>query len=110
MTETMDLSKFQIDLLTVLVEDARAGMRAKEELEAQYGTSINHGRVYQNLDALQELGLVVKVQEGVDGRTHRYEPTEEGVVAARAYAQELWTRVRDKPETVQRALGGLDSG
>lgn len=66
-----DLSGFQRDLLYVIADlgDPK-GLRIKEELEMYYGTDINHGRLYPNLDTLVEKGLIEKGQS--DDRTNYY--------------------------------------
>ncbi len=72
-----DLTAFQRDLLVVIAGiDTPYGLAIKEEMEEYYESEINHGRLYPNLDALVEAGLVSKGQ--IDRRTNRYELTEKG--------------------------------
>ena len=52
------------------------GLAIKRELEAYYGSEVNHGRLYPNLDDLVEDGLVEKSE--LDKRTNQYELTEAG--------------------------------
>jgi len=71
-----ELTAFQRNILTTLAEEARYGLAIKRELESYYGTEVNHGRLYPNLDDLVELGLVEKSE--LDKRTNQYELTEAG--------------------------------
>jgi DNA-binding PadR family transcriptional regulator len=71
-----ELTAFQRNILTILAEEARYGLAIKRELEAYYGSEVNHGRLYPNLDDLVELGLVEKSE--LDKRTNQYELTEAG--------------------------------
>ncbi|MFB6117308.1 PadR family transcriptional regulator [Halosegnis sp.] len=71
-----ELTAFQRNILTILAEEARYGLAIKRELEEYYGTEVNHGRLYPNLDDLVELGLVEKSE--LDKRTNQYELTEAG--------------------------------
>jgi len=72
-----DLTGFQRDLLIVVAGlDRPYGLAIKEWLEAEYGTDVNHGRLYPNLDALVEDGFVE--QGTIDKRTNRYALTEKG--------------------------------
>jgi len=49
-----DLTAFQQNILAILAEEARYGLAIKRELENYYGTEVNHGRLYPNLDDLVE--------------------------------------------------------
>jgi len=72
-----DLTGFQRDLLYVIADlDEPKGLAIKDELEQYYGTEINHGRLYPNLDSLVEKGLVEKGQ--IDDRTNSYTLTGRG--------------------------------
>ncbi len=72
-----DLTGFQRDLLYVIAGmDEPHGLAIKQELESYYGTEINHGRLYPNLDTLVEKGLVEKGQ--IDKRTNSYTLTQRG--------------------------------
>lgn len=73
-----DLTKFQRDLLYVVSGfEEPYGLEIKGELESYYESDINHGRLYPNLDALVEKGLVEKGQK--DRRTNSYSLTSRGV-------------------------------
>ncbi|WP_435195716.1 PadR family transcriptional regulator [Natronomonas sp. EA1] len=71
-----ELTAFQQNILVILAEEARYGLAIKRELEEYYGTEVNHGRLYPNLDDLVEMGLVEKSE--LDKRTNQYALTEEG--------------------------------
>ena len=72
-----DLTGFQRDLLyTVAGLDEPHGLAIKEELETYYEKEIHHGRLYPNLDALVEKGLVEKGR--IDDRTNAYTLTQRG--------------------------------
>lgn len=70
-----DLTGFQRDLLyTIAALNDPKGLTIKDELEAYYGSEINQGRLYTNLDTLVEQGLVEKGQ--LDRRTNQYTLTD----------------------------------
>jgi len=71
-----DLTAFQRNILVILSEEPMYGLAVKRELEGYYGSEVNHGRLYPNLDDLVELGLVEKSE--LDKRTNQYELTDEG--------------------------------
>lgn len=71
------LTGFQRDLLYVLAGfEQPSGQDVKEELEQYYGSEINHGRLYPNLDTLVSNELVEK--GAIDRRTNYYALTEKG--------------------------------
>lgn len=74
-----DTTKFQLRILAILADEARYGLAIKRELEAYYGTEVNHGRLYPNLDDLVEAGLVEKSE--LDKRTNEYAITDRGFQA-----------------------------
>src|SRR6056297_2578344 len=74
-----DLTAFQQNILVILAEEPMYGLAIKRHLEDYYGTEVNHGRLYPNLDDLVELGLVEKSE--LDKRTNQYELTDDGVAA-----------------------------
>ncbi len=75
-TAARDLTAFQQNILTILSEEPMYGLAIKRELEAYYGTEVNHGRLYPNLDDLVEMGYIEKSE--LDKRTNQYELTEAG--------------------------------
>jgi DNA-binding PadR family transcriptional regulator len=72
-----ELTAFQQNILVILTEEPRYGLAIKRELEEYYGTDVNHGRLYPNLDDLVEMGLVEKSE--LDKRTNQYALTDAGV-------------------------------
>lgn len=71
------LTHFQRDILTVATGlDEPHGLAIKAELEAAYGTDVNHGRLYPNLDSLVNQGLLEKGT--IDRRTNSYTITDKG--------------------------------
>lgn len=72
-----DLTGFQRDLLYAIAGlDGPKGLELKDELENYYEKEIHHGRLYPNLDALVDKGLVEKRKP--DQRTNAYIPTRRG--------------------------------
>jgi DNA-binding PadR family transcriptional regulator len=71
-----DLTAFQQNILVILAEEPMYGLAIKSHLETYYGTEVNHGRLYPNLDDLVEMGLVEKSE--LDKRTNQYALTDEG--------------------------------
>jgi len=71
-----DLTAFQHNILVILSEEPMYGLAIKRQLEEYYGTEVNHGRLYPNLDSLVDMGLVEKSE--LDKRTNQYELTEDG--------------------------------
>ena len=74
-----DLTAFQQNILVILAEEPMYGLAIKRELEDYYGSEVNHGRLYPNLDELVEMGLVEKSE--LDKRTNQYELTDDGLDA-----------------------------
>jgi len=97
-TEFQESGKFKVDILTLLVESPRSGADIRRQLEDDYDKEIPHGRVYQNLDWLVDRGYANKEENAINGKTHRYEATEKGVVAARTYHSKGYQRVRRLPK------------
>lgn len=72
-----DLTGFQRDLMYVVAGlEQPHGLAIKDELEDYYGTEINPGRLYPNLDTLVEKGLIEKGEK--DPRTNFYTLTRRG--------------------------------
>jgi len=72
-----DLTGFQRDLLFVVAGlDEPNGLEIKDEIEDYYETTINHGRLYPNLDTLVDTELIEKTKQ--DERTNAYRLTEGG--------------------------------
>jgi DNA-binding PadR family transcriptional regulator len=71
-----ELTAFQQNILIILSEEPLYGLAIKRELEEYYGSEVNHGRLYPNLDDLVEMGFVEKSE--LDKRTNQYSLTEDG--------------------------------
>lgn len=72
-----EMTKFERDMIYVLAGlDEPKGLAVKEELELYYNETVNHGRLYPNLDGLVEDGYVNKGE--IDKRTNKYVLTEKG--------------------------------
>jgi DNA-binding PadR family transcriptional regulator len=74
-----ELTAFQHNILVILGKEPMYGLAIKRELEEYYGTEVNHGRLYPNLDELVGMGLVEKSE--LDKRTNQYELTDDGYAA-----------------------------
>ena len=71
------LHAFQRDCLRVVATLGEPkGLAVKERLSTFYGEEVNHGRLYPNLDALVDEGLVQKGTK--DKRTNSYALTDWG--------------------------------
>ena len=87
------LTKFQLRTLAIVANKPRYGLAVKRELESYYGESVNHGRLYPNLDDLVDKGLVEKGQ--LDKRTNEYAATELGHSVLASEIAWLSARQRD---------------
>lgn len=82
MGDMQDLTGFQRDLMFVIAGlDEPKGLDVKDVVEQYYEEEIRHGRLYPNLDALVEKGLIEKGQH--DRRTNKYTLNEAGRQAIR---------------------------
>lgn len=82
------MTGFKRDLLLTVARLSGSnpyGQVVKQELEEQYGESINHGRLYQNLDELSDMGFVRKLP--LDGRTNAYRLTEQAASELRSHRE-----------------------
>lgn len=78
-----ELTGFQRDLLYVVAGlDTPSGKTIGQTLEQSWEDEISHGRLYPNLDALAEAGLVEKGE--INRRTNFYALTEAGAESLRA--------------------------
>jgi DNA-binding PadR family transcriptional regulator len=105
----LDVTLFQLNTMLVLSEEPAYGLAIKSELEAYYGEEVNHGRLYPNLDALVEQGLLEKGQ--LDERTNEYALTDAGRDALDEYFR--WAAANHTPdsetcEAICAALSGED--
>lgn len=72
-----ELTGFQRDILYVIAGHGEPhGLAIQEDLENYYDTEVHHGRLYPNLDALVDEGLVEKGKR--DRRTNYYTLTVHG--------------------------------
>jgi len=75
-----DLHGFQRELLLVAAEvggdELPKGLTLMSRLEDQYSDPINHGRLYTNLNDIENEGLIET--EETDERTNAYRITERG--------------------------------
>lgn len=72
-----DLNDFRRDLLIILAgKDKPSGQEIKHEIEVEYGTKVNHGRLYPALDDLKHHGFIEKGE--LDRRTNYYTLTDLG--------------------------------
>lgn len=72
-----DLTAFQRDVLyTVASLGEPYGLAIRDELSEYYGTEVNHGRLYPNLDELADRGYLVKTRH--DERKNTYSLTDRG--------------------------------
>ncbi len=99
-----DLSGFQRDCLEEIQRldrdgETSYGLAIKRRLEPQHG-EVNHGRLYPNLDALVDRGLVEKSE--FDQRTNEYTLTDKG----RALLIQRVERLADACEMATATAGG----
>ena len=95
-----ELTAFQQSILVILAEDARYGLAIKRELENYYGSEVNHGRLYPNLDDLVEVGLVEKSE--LDKRTNEYALTDEGLEAVLGQLEWTFSKIATGEERTDR--------
>jgi DNA-binding PadR family transcriptional regulator len=86
------LSGFQRDLLVAiswleLEGETCYGLAIKRAIEEVYSDPVTHGRLYQNLDELDEQRLIEKRE--LDRRTNEYVMTEKGTELLRTHAELL---------------------
>ena len=85
-----ELPDFQRDILLILARSGPThGQGLVDDLGALRDETINHGRLYPNLDKLAGKGLVEKSIRATDGRTNEYDLTLSGRVALRNHAGRL---------------------
>lgn len=102
----VELSKFQLDLLSLIAESPRPGLRLRDALEDQYQKAVDHSQVYRQLDKLVELGLVEKQVNGATGRGNLYELTDRGAEVVGLYFGRAWQRINPGLEKYHRSSGG----
>jgi len=105
-TQWTDLTAFQRDLLEVILDtasrdDPRSGQEIKVDLEAHREETVNHGRLYPNLDTLEAHGLIEV--EKIDDRTNGNRPTEAAIELIRqrdGRTHEVAAQYDREPQTV----------
>ncbi|MFC6836515.1 PadR family transcriptional regulator [Halomarina ordinaria] len=102
-----ELTAFQQNILVILSEEPRYGLAIKRELEDYYGSEVNHGRLYPNLDDLVEMGLVEKSE--LDKRTNQYALTEEGKEAVLGQLRWVFSRFVTDSERADELRTLVDS-
>jgi len=71
------MTEFRWNALYVIADtEPVKGVKIKVELEAYYGSEVNHGRLYPNLDTLADINLIWKRKR--DRRTSEYGLTARG--------------------------------
>ena len=73
-----DLTGFQRDLLTIIAkfDESPSGQQIKDRWEDEHDQETTHGRLYPNLDTLEDNDLMVRGEK--DRRTNYYELSSEG--------------------------------
>lgn len=75
--EFAELTGFQRDLLVIIAGlEGEKGLAVKEELETYYDDTVNHGRLYPNLDTLVEKDYLDKFE--LNNRSNGYRLTDTG--------------------------------
>lgn len=96
MPDPPNLTAFQRDAMRFLAKTGRIyGLGLKRELEDWYGSPVNHGRLYPNLDKLVGAGLVNKGK--IDDRTNWYELSERG----RTVVEQFHVEYRDGVNAIE---------
>jgi DNA-binding PadR family transcriptional regulator len=102
-----DLTAFQQNILVILAEEPMYGLAIKRQLETYYGTDVNHGRLYPNLDDLVEMGLVEKSE--LDKRTNQYELTDDGHAALLDQFDWMFSKFVTDDERATELAGLIDA-
>jgi len=102
-----DLTAFQQNILVILAEEPMYGLAIKRHLESYYGTEVNHGRLYPNLDDLVEMGLVEKSE--LDKRTNQYELTAQGHDALLDQFDWMFSKFVSNDERAEEITGLVES-
>lgn len=99
-------TQLQIEILAALMglEGKHAsGQEIKDRLTGTALPSLNHGRLYPNIDGLVENGYVSKGE--LDGRTNWHELTDDGKRVLRSQIAILCELMGGDPEVVLKELG-----
>ncbi|WP_018259314.1 PadR family transcriptional regulator [Halomicrobium katesii] len=92
MTTWFDRTGFQRDLLHAIAaldadDELPYGLAIRAWLGERYSDPVNHSRLYQNLNTLEEAGLIET--EAVDDRTNAYRLTDAGRGAIDTHADRV---------------------
>lgn len=99
-SEVRNLTAFQRNILTVLASGSTYGLGIKRELESYYGSDVNHGRLYPNLDELVEMGLIEKGE--IDKRTNEYTLTDAGSAVLLDQLEWTLSKLREDGERMEQ--------
>lgn len=81
-----ELTGFQRDVLVIAYREGPCnGQDIKSVYDAATGKSVNHGRLYPNIDTLVGRGLIDKSPRKPDLRSNTYEITDRGLDALVSY-------------------------
>ena len=104
---TPDLTAFQQNILVILTEEPMYGLAIKRELEGYYGSDVNHGRLYPNLDDLVEMGVIEKSE--LDKRTNQYALTDDGLTAVVERVEWVASKFVTDDDRADRLLAAVES-
>lgn len=94
MVAPSDLTRIQLDILSVLAEGSRIGADVRRELDADYETAVSRRVVYTHLSTLTEKGLVRQQPAAGSDRATEYSLTDTGRHLIREYVSTLLIRVQ----------------
>lgn len=89
-TEWPDLNAFQRDVLLAIADlgdGCPYGRQIKARLDEEFGDPVVESRLYQALNALDDLGLIEKRHGTIDARTKYYSLTEDAHRLLEAHTQ-----------------------
>lgn len=94
LSEYAELTEFQRDVLIVVGGLSEPhGLKIKEELQKYYSDTVHHGRLYPNLDTLEQIDLVEKFE--IDNRSNGYRLSTRGEILLEKRRRWLSERVSD---------------
>lgn len=89
-----DLSRTQLDILSVLAESSRTGADVAAELNDQYADPPHHSTVYYHLSELSDDDLITQQSDHCSSRSVAYQLTRDGRALIREYATGLAVRIQ----------------
>lgn len=110
-SEFAELSGFKRDLLIVVGGlETPKGLEILDELEKYYDETVNHGRLYPNLDDLVESGYIDKIS--LNERSNGYNLTDEGkelVERRQHWETQKATQLEEMdPKSSEKSTGGFN--